>query len=136
LRRNRARSRSDRASNEAPDVTPRGRLVALSASTRQALTARFGATWRAKTTEELAAEPKLAEVLGPEPLKNLIEFLDRVDRLKFAAERSSQMRQPLDSELALWSPRIAELIARIESRANGRHEKPSPRSSRVARARR
>jgi hypothetical protein len=67
----------------------------------------------------------LAEVLGPEPLRDLIEFLDRIDRLKFAAERSNQFRQPLDHELAAWSPRIAGLISKIEARTNGRHKQPS-----------
>ena len=102
--------------------TPRGRLVALSMSTKNALAARFGPTWRAKTTEELAAEPTLAEVLGPEPLRELIEFLDRIDRLKFAAERSNYIRQPLENELADWNPRIAVLISRIEAKSNGRSQ--------------
>jgi hypothetical protein len=125
IRRGLARSHSARASHDDSDATPRGRLVALSKSTRNALTARFGATWRAKTTEELAAEPLLAEVLGPEPLRDLIQFLDRVDRLKFAAERSNQFRQPLDDELAAWSPRIAALISKIETKSNGRHKQSS-----------
>jgi hypothetical protein len=127
LRRRLARSRPDRAALADLDLTPRGRLVALSTSTKHALTARFGPTWRAKTTEELAAEPILAEVLGPEPLKDLIEFLDRIDRLKFAAERPDQIRQPLEDELAGWNPRISSVIARIEAGSNGRHEKLSLR---------
>ena len=111
------RSRPDGVNQEQPDVTPRGRLVALSKSTRNALAARFGTTWRAKTTEELAAEPLLAEVLGPEPLRDLIEFLDRIDRLKFATERSNPIRQPLENELADWNPRIAGvLVSKIEAR--------------------
>jgi hypothetical protein len=126
----RARSRPAGTTTDLPDLTPRGRLVALSNSTKNALAARFGASWRAKTTEELAAEPTLAEILGPEPLKELIEFLDRIDRLKFAVERPNQIRQPLEAELADWNPRIAGVIARIEARTNGQHEKPllRPRS--------
>jgi hypothetical protein len=135
-RRGLARSRPDRATHEEPDVTPRGRLVALSSSTKNALAARFGASWRAKTTEELAAEPVLADILGPEPLRDLIAFLDRIDRLKFATERSNSIRQPLENELADWNPRIAGVIAKIEARANGRHEKLSRRSSPVPAARR
>ena len=129
LRRTLARSRPDRATPDETDVTPRGRLVALSTSTKNALAARFGTTWRAKTTEELAAEPLLAEVLGPEPLQELIEFLDRIDRLKFATERSNSVRKPLEDELAGWSPRIAGVIARIEARSNGRHNKPASGST-------
>jgi membrane protein implicated in regulation of membrane protease activity len=129
LRRSLAGPRQDRAAPDEPDVTPRGRLVALSMSTKNALAARFGATWRAKTTEELATEPTLAEVLGPEPLRELIEFLDRIDRLKFAVERPNQVRQPLENELADWGPRIAGVIARIEARTNGRQNKNEPGST-------
>lgn len=111
------------ANSGAPDTTPRGRLVALSISTKNALAVRFGATWRAKTTEELADEPILVELLGPEPLADLIKFLDRIDRLKFAPERSNHIRQPLENELADWGPRISALIARIESKNNGRHNR-------------
>ena len=117
----------------APDVTPRGRLVALSTSTKNALAARFGPTWRAKTTEELAAEPALAEVLGPELLGELIEFLDRIDRLKFAPERPNHFGRSLEEELADWDPRVAGLIARIEARTNGRHDKQASRSARLLR---
>jgi hypothetical protein len=135
LRRGLARSRPDGATPDEPDITPRGRLVALSMSTKNALAARFGPTWRAKTTEELAAEPILAEFLGPEPLRELIEFLDRIDRLKFAVERPNQIRQPLENELADWKPRITGVIARIEARTNGRHEKLSARSRAILAAR-
>jgi hypothetical protein len=135
LRRGLARSRAADATPDEPDITPRGRLVALSMSTKNALAARFGATWRAKTTEELAAEPMLAAVLGPAPLKELIEFLDRIDRLKFAAERSNQIRQPLEQELSDWGPPIAGVIARIEAQTNGRHEKLTVRSRAVPTAR-
>jgi hypothetical protein len=123
FRRGFSRSRPESRSSRAPDTTPRGRLVALSMSTKNALAARFGATWRAKTTEELATEPILLELLGPEPLTDLIKFLDRIDRLKFASERSNHIRQPLENELADWGPRISALIARIESKSNGRHNK-------------
>jgi hypothetical protein len=123
LHRSLARTRADRTTPDELDVTPRGRLVALSMSTKNALAARFGPTWRAKTTEEMAAEPTLAEVLGPEPLKELIEFLDRIDRLKFAVERPNNIRQPLENELADWNPRIAVLISRIEAKSNGRQNK-------------
>ena len=68
-----------------------------------------GTAWRAKTTEELAAEPRLAEALGFDQLQELIRFLDQVDRLKFAPERSNHHHDSLEHELAAWEPRIAEL---------------------------
>ena len=46
------------------DATPQGRLVACSHSIRETLANQFGTAWRAKTTEELADEAPLLEVLG------------------------------------------------------------------------
>ena len=123
VRRRLGRSLERQAAPETLDVTSRGRLVALSTSAKSALAARFGSTWRAKTTEELAVEPALAELLGPEMLQELIEFLDLIDRLKFAPERPDQSGLSLDQELAGWNPRIAGLIGRIGARANGRRER-------------
>ena len=40
--------------------------------------------WRAKTNEELAAEPLLLESLGDDRLQELIRFLVEIDHLKFA----------------------------------------------------
>lgn len=82
LRRRLVRSHQAEAAADSLDVTPRGRLVALSNSAKTALALRFGATWRAKTTEELAVEAALEEVLGPEMFRQLIEFLEGIDRLK------------------------------------------------------
>ena len=62
------------SNGEPPDITPRGRLVALSHSIRGLLTNQFGTAWRAKTTEELSAEPQLAELLGHDELQVLITF--------------------------------------------------------------
>ncbi len=125
IRRRRIRSPERPVSPDALDESPRGRLVALSASAKTALATRFGSAWRAKTTEELAVEPALAELLGPEMLRELIEFLDRIDRLKFAPRRSNHAPQSLEEELAAWNPRVAGLIGKIGagSRANGRPDR-------------
>ncbi len=123
VRRRRARPGQDLTTPDEADVTPRGRLVALSMSTKNALAARFGPTWRAKTTEELAAEPALGEVLGPESLEELFQFFDRIDRLKFAPERPDHDQRSLQAELADWNPRVAGLVSRIQARTNGRSDK-------------
>jgi hypothetical protein len=136
VRRRGARAIQGSPAPSALDVTPRGRLVALSTSTKNALASRFGSTWRAKTTEELAAESVLKDVLGPEMLGQLIEFLDRIDRLKFAPERPNHNGRSLPEELAAWDPRVAGLIARIEAKANGRHDKQAPRALPAASPRR
>ncbi len=132
VRRGAARPGQGALAIDSADVTPRGRLVALSTSTKNALATRFGPTWRAKTTEELAAEPALSEMLGPEPFQELIQFLDRIDRLKFAPERPNQHRQSLQEELADWNPRIAGLITKIQAKPNGRHVKRATRSAPAA----
>jgi hypothetical protein len=127
VRRRYARSHEGPAAPDALDVTPRGRLVALSTSAKSALATRFGPAWRAKTTEELAVQPALGELLGPEMLQELIEFLDRIDRLKFAPERPNHTGQSLDQELAAWNPRVAGLIGRIGARDGGRHDRQASR---------
>jgi hypothetical protein len=68
-------------------VTARERVVDLSESVREALAARFGESWRAKTTEEIASEPSLAKTLGALSAEHLIGFLQVADLVKFAADR-------------------------------------------------
>ena len=102
------------------DNTPRGHFVALSQSIRETLTAQFGTSWRAKTTEELSADSQLEQVLGKEPLEELIRFLDQVDRLKFAPERPRHHVDSLDDELAAWKPKVTDLVEKIRAKGNGR----------------
>jgi hypothetical protein len=133
LRRRLHRVRAGRAGHELsnqgpPDTTPRGRLVALSQSTRDVLANQFGTAWRAKTTEELSAEPLLAEVLGRDQLQELIRFLDQVDQLKFAPERSNHHHESLERELAAWAPRLANLKEKIQTKPERRHKNRTLRS--------
>ena len=117
-------------SNQGPrDTTPRGRLVALSHSMRDVLTNQFGTAWRAKTTEELSAEPRLAEVLGHDQLRELIRFFDQVDQLKFAPERSNHRDESLERELAAWEPRLADLQKKIQAKPAGRSQNKTVRSA-------
>ena len=71
--------RSDSASFETP-------MAFWAARVREALIARFGPAWGAKTTEEIAAEPGLAAALGPERAAQLVRFLHAADRAKFAGD--------------------------------------------------
>jgi hypothetical protein len=121
LRRMRAQTNSSGlATRQQLDDSPRGRLLALSLSMREALAAQFGTPWRAKTTEELAADAQLEQVLGGEGLRELIRFLDQVDRLKFAPERSNDRRELLESGLAAWQPRVEEFRKKIRAQVGGR----------------
>jgi hypothetical protein len=110
----------DLISQRPRDVTPRGRLVGLSDSIRDVLANQFGTSWRAKTTEELSAEVRLEDVLGREHLEELIRFLDQVDHLKFAPERSSHHHEALERELTIWEPRLADLKNKIQAKREGR----------------
>ncbi len=49
-----------------PDPTPSRRLIASAGPVRAALVAEFGVAWAARTTEEIALDPTLADRLGPE----------------------------------------------------------------------
>lgn len=123
------RTPADPAMTAAP--TPRDRLVGLSESIRDALTVHFGTSGRAKTTEELASDERLAGLLGDEDFRELIRFLDRMDVLKFAPERGDDGQGPLEEMLSSWEPRIATLDARIrtppKTRSRGSNEvAPAP----------
>lgn len=110
----------------AADPGPRGRLVSLSESVRDALTTRFGQSFRARTTEELAVDDRLVELLGEDGFRDLMQFLDRVDRVKFAPERPAGQDGELEESLRTWEPMIAAMSARIRSRPrNARHREES-----------
>jgi hypothetical protein len=100
--------------------SPRERLVGLSASIREALTVPFGTAGRAMTTEELAVDRRLEKLLGDQDLQELIRFLDQVDHLKFAPERSNHQQEVLQESLTSWEPRVEMLRDRIRSRPRER----------------
>jgi hypothetical protein len=91
------------------EASPRDRLVALSESIRAALTVPLGTACRAKTIEELAADERLEPLLGEEGRRDLIRFLDQIDRLKFAPERADQHDGALQQALSAWEPCIVML---------------------------
>ncbi len=121
LRRRQSRlNPDDLAYQHRPDATPRDRLVGLSNSIRETLTVQYGSTWRAKTTKELAADTQLVQTVGPEGFDDLIRFLDRVDLLKFAPERTDQDHESLERELTVWEPRVIALKSKIRARPTAR----------------
>lgn len=71
---------------DAADETPSRRLIASSAAVRAALIAEFGPTWGARTTQEIAADPALADRLGPAVAQGVVAYFEQVDRAKFAGE--------------------------------------------------
>jgi hypothetical protein len=115
-RRRRDRSRGGAASGPSPaDRTPRERLVDLSVAVREALTARFGSSFRARTTEEVSADERLGPLLGEERFRELIRFLDRVDRIKFAPERPGDLDEDQAQALRTWEPIITAMTERIRA---------------------
>ena len=121
----RSPARASRGSLPSGDITsfnpnPRDQLVALSASIRDALTVPFGTACRAMTTEELSTDGRLEQLLGDQDLRELIRFLDQVDHLKFAPERSNHQLDGLQETLTSWEPRIETLRVRIRAKPKDR----------------
>ena len=81
-------------------LTPSHRLIASSSRVRAGLIAEFGPTWGARTTEEIARDPILAERLGPEIADAIVVYLDRVDRAKFAGEELADADEWIESSRA------------------------------------
>jgi hypothetical protein len=125
-RKRRSRIRRDVKTPGPHDATPQGRLVACSQSIRETLANRFGTAWRAKTTQDLAMENLLVEVLGREQLDELIRFLDLVDHLKFAPERSIDNHESLNNELTNWEPRIVAIGKKIQTKPERRQQAATP----------
>jgi len=100
--------------------SPQDNLVALSDSIRTALILKLGMACRAKTTEELSADARLEQLLGDQGRSELIRFLDRIDRLKFALPRADRNDEALQQMLSEWEPRIVALRERIQTNAPGR----------------
>ena len=97
------------------DPGPRGRLVGLSETIRDALTAQFGSSFRAKTTEELSADERLILLLGEDGFRELMQFLDRIDRVKFAPVRPADQDEELSQALTIWEPLMTVLASRIRA---------------------
>ena len=103
--------------SESPQADPRHRLIVLSDSARAALATRFGPAWGSKTTEEVAADPGLADLVGEPQAGPLVAFLLAADRAKFA-----------DAEPAEdWEPWVASFLAGLAPKAASRRVlKPPP----------
>jgi hypothetical protein len=96
--RNRERLRAERAERTCLANVPgslRDQLIARSRDVRGSLAARFGPSWRARTTEEIAADPVLAKQLGSDRAARLVAFLREADRAKFAVEADPGPSEPL-----------------------------------------
>lgn len=123
----RARGSGHGVSGPPTDTSPRGRLVELSETVRGALAARLGDNLRARTTEELSLDERLIPLLGAEESRDLIRFLERIDRVKFAPERPSEEHEELTAEWSTWEPVVSSLVARLRTNPRPRTgDRPIP----------
>jgi hypothetical protein len=109
----------------------RDRLIALSPTIRSALVSRFGPSCLARTTEELASDPRIGEVLGRVDFDRLIEILNAIDRLKFSAPLLiDDEASLLTSRLKDWEPSVLNLTKALAIGRNGKipDQEPVPAS--------
>ncbi len=116
-RRRRFRRWTNKASPaEALAVNSTDQLLNLAAQIREDLVARFGPSLRTRTTEEIAADLHVKEVLGAEHFEPLIRLLARADRCKFAALPENSDQQSLLNEIAAWEALRSGLMARLTAK--------------------
>jgi hypothetical protein len=91
----------------APPDTPAAAVDAFAQSVRTRIITRFGETWRARTTEQIAGDPGIAEALGPDEFAKLVTFLREVDVLKYSGHDDTNP----EAILARWSDWAAHFVA-------------------------
>ncbi len=102
------------------DSGARGRLLALSVGLRDALSGHLGASFRARTTEEIAVDNRVSALLGEERFRQFLQFLDLVDRIKFAPDRGEDGSVELAHALSVWEPTLATIIRYVRSQPRRR----------------
>ncbi|MDG3004161.1 hypothetical protein [Paludisphaera mucosa] len=118
-RRRRASLPATAGSPAAVDDSPEGRLLALCDRLRATLAARLGPSLRARTTEEVTADPRVAQLLGDDR-DRLAAILVAGDRIKFARREAAE---GILDRLPEWTAWAASLDARRETT---RRQPPSP----------
>jgi hypothetical protein len=94
-------------------------LPAAARRTREALIERFGTSWGAMTTEEVAAQPPMLEALGPERTRRVLRLLSAADRFRFSAEANGDDQG--EEDWARWAEEfVAALLAQQTSTISGR----------------
>ncbi|RUL87317.1 hypothetical protein [Tautonia sociabilis] len=115
--RRRRRSHPARVSSAIPATrpssssSPADRLVARAEAIREAIITAFGPSWAARTTEELASSPELADRIGADRSCRVIALLAEADRVKFSGEVPSE-DQGDPEDLDRW---VAEILAALSA---------------------
>jgi hypothetical protein len=92
----------------------RSPMATWAEAVRERLVARYGPSWAAKTTEELASRPELAEQFTPEQASQIIAFLQAADRVKFAHDGE----EPAQRET--WEGWVSEFLASADAEPTSR----------------
>jgi len=100
--------------NSSP-ASPREQVIAGSEAIRAALVLRLGTHWHSRTTEEIMADPGLADVLPAEAHARLELFLRLADRAKFAEEPEGRFDPESYGED--WAALVGELLSLLEPEA-------------------
>lgn len=85
------------------DGSPGGQLLSLASQIRETLTTRFGASIRARTTEEISTDAVVKEALGDDHFESLIRLLSTADHWKFASAPENGQTESLLESLPHWS---------------------------------
>lgn len=110
-------------------LTPRDRMIALATEVRAALSRRFGPSSLAKTTEELADDPRIGRVLSRAHFDDLIGFLNAIDRLKFSDSRLGDSEGFRSEDLAVCErsvTRLTEALLQAEGSVENPEADPEP----------
>ncbi|APW63420.1 hypothetical protein [Paludisphaera borealis] len=91
------------------DESPEARLLALCEQVRGTLSSRFGPGLRARTTEEIAVDLQILDLLGVERFDRLTELLRTGDRLKFARQGTAGAVVDQLGELVAWASALDTL---------------------------
>lgn len=83
-RRRRSRSKGIFEELEGSRLAPRDQMIVWSEAVRSALVDRFGPTWGARTTEEIARATELVDRFGSAKASQLAQFLAEADLAKFS----------------------------------------------------
>jgi hypothetical protein len=86
--------------------------LSLAVQARETLATRFGPSLRARTTEEIAADPQVKEALGDDHFAALIRLLSTADHWKFASPPGNGQTESLLEELPHWSAWQGTLLSR------------------------
>jgi hypothetical protein len=106
-----------------PPSTPTEVLIDRAERVREALVARFGPSWAARTTEEVAGSPEIKTVLRDEDVDVLVGLLQAADRAKFAVVGIDEDELAPYSEV--WLTALLMVLAGATTSRNGKWSEPT-----------